>query len=132
MPKPVEPGPYGEDIARQKEREKQNIALYGEAMPQGKDFTKPVMAGVLNVAGALAEFPRLYSQFAESDYASWEKKLNDLDKQAKTEQEKRLIAGERARMQSNKEVFEKAKTKSAPIIKPAMEAVSKKLWDAAK
>ena len=37
IPQPIAPGPYGEDIARQQAREKQNTEMYGEPMPHGKD-----------------------------------------------------------------------------------------------
>jgi diguanylate cyclase (GGDEF)-like protein len=132
MPKPVAPGPYGEDIARQQAREEENLRLYGERLPHGKDdVVRPAVAMGLNIASAVPKIPQTIGRWAQGNYAEWEKDLNAREAAAKTEEEIKTIAEERGRMQRNKAVFESAKGKAAPLVKPISNALSLKIQQAA-
>lgn len=132
LPQPIQPGPYGKDIARQRETEKQNVRLIGEALPHGEDkYVRPGIAMGLNIASAIPKIPEAIGEFGASNYQKWQKDLDAQEAKATTPEQKTAIANERARMLRNKEVFEKAKAKAAPIIKPAATAISEKVQQAA-
>jgi diguanylate cyclase (GGDEF)-like protein len=132
LPQPIGAGPYAEDVARRQEQEKRNIELYGEPMPHGDDkVVRPAIAMGLNIASMLPQLPKMYGQWASDEYDRWEKHLNDLDAKATTPEEKRLIAGERGRLSTNRGMFEKAKETVKPAVQPVSDVLSKKIQEAA-
>lgn len=127
MPKPIEPGPYGEDIARFEQQKAQNPDI----LKQKQDFTKPIMAGALNTAGFAAEMitkiPKWWKGFEDKGYDDQLKRLDEWEKKGANPE---FIISQRERIQKERgnlqAIGDKAVKPVVKAVEPLTQAVKKK------
>lgn len=133
LSEPVQLGPYGEDIARQKANEAANIQNFGTPMPRGEDPLKPVTAGILNLAGFATELPKLYSRFEQAKYANVDKQIEDLKNSGQPQD---VIENKIRRLEVNKKMYESSQNDPSrkaivTTMAPLADAAKQKLMSAA-